>query len=120
MSNHRLLKKSYEFVKSQIQGFNGRQTDGRKISFLESEGGFFLYVDFRAFIQDVDKVAGERRLFLDIIKKGEVYIAPGKIGFYQDEPGWFRLVFAQPTELLELAMSRIFKVLAEFKSSPWR
>jgi 1-aminocyclopropane-1-carboxylate synthase len=73
-----------------------------------SNAGFFLWADFSPFLasppDSKDPYQSERQLskkFLD----ARVYLASGE-DFQSDEPGWFRIIFAQEQKKLVEGLER--------------
>jgi hypothetical protein len=67
-----------------------------------------------------DMAKRERELFLELIEDGRVYIAPGTMAFHDRQPGWFRIVFAHPKEVMDIAMRRLFRVLGKRIGYDWK
>lgn len=73
-----------------------------------ANAGFFLWVDFRPYLDVTGKegVEAEEALakrFMD----NKVSLTPG-LSMSAEEPGWFRIVFTRSEEEMRLAMKRLF------------
>lgn len=83
-----------------------------------SNAGFFIWADFSEYLppksevyaSDIDR---ERKLSQALIDGG-VYMASGEM-FGGEEPGWFRITFANPPEELALGLKRLEKILEKFR-----
>lgn len=103
---------AYAYVTERVAEFN--LASQRKLKYLPATAGFFLWVDMRAFMRGTKTTAAdERKLFLEFITSGPVYIAPGALAFKSAEAGYFRIIYSTRRQVLEMALTRIFKVLTE-------
>lgn len=76
---------------------------------LESNAGFFLWVDRRPFLPASsdscqDRWDAEAQL-LDRLSQNQVYMTAGK-AMYAEEPGWFRLIFSIDERIVEEGLRR--------------
>lgn len=88
-----------------------RALDRARIPYLPAQGGFFLLLDLRRFL-DENTWAGEERLWRRILEEAGVNLTPGsacRIG----EPGFLRLCYAGvPSEAATLGIERAARALA--------
>ncbi|KAF2164625.1 hypothetical protein M409DRAFT_25022 [Zasmidium cellare ATCC 36951] len=82
--------------------------------------GFFLWADFSRYLSSVGKedFETEMRLFEKFVKSKVVIIPGGMLRC--EEPGWFRIMFAQDGRILREGMKRVFQTLDELTESPAR
>ena len=81
---------------------------------LGANAGFFLWVDLRAFLppaikDDEDQWAREAALSKRFIAN-KVYLTDGQ-NMNAEEPGWYRLIFAQEERVIREGMRRYCKIL---------
>ncbi|XP_033107087.1 1-aminocyclopropane-1-carboxylate synthase-like protein 1 [Anneissia japonica] len=101
-NNRKRLRESYELVTRELTSIG--------VPYLEASSSLYLYADFRKFLKE-PTFAVEKDLWHKFLDAG-TYISPSQ-AFYSDDPGWFRIVFADKIAKLELAMERIKKVCKE-------
>lgn len=74
---------------------------------------FFLWVDLGSAYKNCNPGAEVEDLTATVMQallKARVFLASGK-QFGSERPGWFRIVFSHPTELLEEGLKRILLAL---------
>jgi len=103
-TNQERLKKAKNYVCSEL--------DELGVQCLPSVGGLYVWVDFREFVQPLNK-EGEMKLMERFLENG-VYITAG-LAFQAPEFGWFRIIFSVNDIQLKPGVQRIKKVLSEVK-----
>lgn len=83
------------------------------IPFLPGECGLFIWVDFRELLP-TSSFEDEMHLLHCMTTHG-VFIFPGSY-FCCPEPGWFRIIFAMETDVLQLGLSRIQQTVREVRA----
>ncbi|XP_070616761.1 1-aminocyclopropane-1-carboxylate synthase-like protein 1 isoform X2 [Erythrolamprus reginae] len=101
-TNHERLKAAYSFVTDELKTLG--------IPFLNCSAGFFIWVDFRKYLRNIT-FEEEMLLWKRFLDK-KVLLAPG-IHFECNEPGWFRIIFADKMNRLQLGMQKVCEVLEE-------
>eukprot|EP00042_Codosiga_hollandica_P031449 m.191848 g.191848 ORF g.191848 m.191848 type:complete len:440 (+) comp53642_c0_seq2:343-1662(+) len=101
-----LLAESYAFVTAAL--------DKLGVKYIQSKGGFFIWVDFSKFLKERTFEA-ESSLWKAFLSH-RVNIALGGT-FHCCEPGWFRIIFSHPVSVLQVALPRIEKACLEFFAS---
>lgn len=100
MENRKALAVSYtkttEFLSSQ------------GINYIAAEAGPFLLVDIRNKLASISSESDD--LLWTKMMEGGVYLAKGSV-FYIDQPGFFRLTFALPWEILHQGLTLFIKSL---------
>ncbi|KAK1172536.1 1-aminocyclopropane-1-carboxylate synthase-like protein 1 [Acipenser oxyrinchus oxyrinchus] len=107
-ANRRRLLKSRSILVNGLQKLN--------IPVLKGFAGLFVWADFRKFLK-TQTFEAEMDLWWRLIHE-KVYISPGQ-AFYCSEPGWFRLVFSDTVNKIQLGIERLQQalgVLAGFDS----
>ncbi|KAL0923568.1 hypothetical protein M5K25_007630 [Dendrobium thyrsiflorum] len=88
---------------------HGVFTDGLRrvgIRCLEGNGGLFCWMDLRSLLKK-ETLEGELELWRVIVNEVKLNVSPGS-SFHCDEPGWFRVCFANmDDETTERALRRI-------------
>ncbi|PAN17633.1 hypothetical protein PAHAL_3G145400 [Panicum hallii] len=73
---------------------------------LRGNAGLFVWVDMRPLLDEAT-VAGELRLWLQVVAEAKLNISPGS-SCHCSEPGWFRVCFANMSlETLDAALQRL-------------
>ncbi|RXM99587.1 1-aminocyclopropane-1-carboxylate synthase-like protein 1 [Acipenser ruthenus] len=90
-ANRRRLLKSRSILVNGLQKLN--------IPVLKGFAGLFVWADFRKFLK-TQTFEAEMDLWWKLIHE-KVYISPGQ-AFYCSEPGWFRLVFSDTVNKIQL------------------
>ncbi|KAL2490324.1 1-aminocyclopropane-1-carboxylate synthase-like protein 1 [Abeliophyllum distichum] len=84
------------------------------IKCLESNAGLFCWMDLRPLLKD-PTFEGEMALWRVIINDVKLNVSPGS-SFHCDEPGWFRVCFANmDDETMQIALRRIRMFVGERK-----
>lgn len=83
------------------------------IPVLPGECGLYIWVDFRE-VLPTNTFEGEMELFDRFLDNGVAFY-PGA-WFLCAEPGWFRLVFAMESEILQLGLSRIQQTVRQARA----
>ncbi|RMX61152.1 hypothetical protein pdam_00005638 [Pocillopora damicornis] len=83
------------------------------IPVLPGECGLYIWVDFRE-VLPTNTFEGEMELFDRLLDNGVAFY-PGA-WFLCAEPGWFRLVFAMESEILQLGLSRIQQTVRQARA----
>lgn len=80
------------------------------IPFLNRNSGLYIWADFRKVLSEQSFLAETKlwRFFL----RHKLLISPGQ-AFFCNTPGWFRIIFTDQEERLQLGMQRLRKVLEE-------
>ncbi|KAK6491124.1 1-aminocyclopropane-1-carboxylate synthase-like protein 1 [Huso huso] len=99
-ANRRRLLKSRSILVNGLQKLN--------IPVLKSSAGLFVWADFRKFLK-TQTFEAEMDLWWKLIHE-KVYISPGQ-AFYCSEPGWFRLVFSDTVNKIQLGIERLQQAL---------
>lgn len=101
----RYVKESRRRLASRYRVFTWgiKQVD---IRCLESNAGLFVWMDLRHLLQE-KTLEAEMTLWRVIINEVKLNVSPGS-SFHCDEPGWFRVCFANmDDETMEVALRRI-------------
>ncbi len=101
------LRMSCEYVETRLRKMNDGFEKERRLKWSSPTAGFFLWVDVSDWIKTKEE---EKRVFVQLAKEG-VYMAPGE-AFHSPQPGWFRIIFSHPVNILDLALNRFEKVLS--------
>ena len=81
-----------------------------------ADSGFLGWINLSTYLAE-QSFAAETALHQEIITNAKVNILPGQ-GFHFTEPGWFRVCYAHPTELVSEGAQRIQRLLASSNQSP--
>lgn len=98
-TNQKRLAESYRFATKFLRS--------HRIPYVECNAAFFIWVNLGAMVKD--RTSSD----MDIIarlRKERVYIATGDI-YAAEEPGWFRMVFAHPQNVLEEGLNRMLRAI---------
>jgi len=95
--NRNRLKTAWSDCKAELKKAN--------IPFTEADAGFFVWLDLRKWLQNDDE-ASEMQLFQQLMEQAKVNISPGQV-FKSVEPGFFRLCYARPKEMIKEAIQRM-------------
>ncbi|KAG6484702.1 1-aminocyclopropane-1-carboxylate synthase 3-like [Zingiber officinale] len=107
--NRRRLRERHDALVRGLRGIG--------IECLESGAGLFCWVDMRHLLSAVT-FEGEMELWKKIVYKVGLNISPGS-SCHCDEPGWFRLCFANMSEdTLSLALSRLQTFVGSCRNRP--
>ncbi|KAG8191697.1 hypothetical protein JTE90_016484 [Oedothorax gibbosus] len=79
----------------------------------QSEGGFFLWVDFRK-VCGSESLAQEKHFFHYLIENAKLYILPGAEMFCE-QPGWFRLTFTNSPDHVNEGLNRLEEAVRNYK-----
>ncbi|XP_058017688.1 probable inactive 1-aminocyclopropane-1-carboxylate synthase-like protein 2 [Ahaetulla prasina] len=101
-TNHERLKAAHTFVTDELKTLG--------IPFLNRNAGFFIWMDFRKYLRK--RTFEEEMLLWKRFLDKKLLLSPG-ISFECNEPGWFRIIFADKINRLRLGMQRICEVLEE-------
>ncbi|KAM3855871.1 1-aminocyclopropane-1-carboxylate synthase-like protein 1 [Vipera latastei] len=101
-TNHERLKAAHTFVTDELKTLG--------IPFLNRNAGFFIWVDFRKYLRK--KTFEEEMLLWRRFLDKKILLSPGS-SFKCNEPGWFRIIFADKMNRLQLGLQRICEVLEE-------
>ena len=103
--NQRLLAENYVHVTSWAKNHNIQYKPG-------VNAAFFLWVNLGKAYTDLHPgVSGDLdKLVMDLLLKEKVFLASG-VQFGSEVPGWFRIVFSQKKDYLDLGLDRILKAL---------
>ncbi|XP_025027874.1 1-aminocyclopropane-1-carboxylate synthase-like protein 1 isoform X2 [Python bivittatus] len=101
-ANHERLKAAHTFVTDELKTLG--------VPFLNRSAGFFIWIDFRKYLRK-GTFEEEMILWRRFLEK-KVLLSPGN-SFECNEPGWFRIIFADKIHRLRLGMQRICEVLEE-------
>eukprot|EP01122_Echinamoeba_exundans_P017697 TRINITY_DN958_c0_g1_i3.p1 TRINITY_DN958_c0_g1~~TRINITY_DN958_c0_g1_i3.p1 ORF type:complete len:442 (-),score=69.19 TRINITY_DN958_c0_g1_i3:1462-2760(-) len=102
-SNVVKLKSAYSKVESLLSKIS--------VSFIPAAAGLFLCLDLRSFLRE-PTVEEEMRLFKHMFNH-KLFVTPGSTFFFS-QPGFFRLIFAQPEHTLEVIAQRLAAALASW------
>ena len=94
-------------------GICSRYLQKHKIPYIKSNAGFYIWVDFTAYLKDMDgdtDLERERDLNERFLDNG-VHLATAE-AFQGEENGWFRITFTVEAETFKLAMGRYCRFLA--------
>lgn len=94
------LEESYQIATKRLKKLG--------VTIYPSDGGFFIWANFSKFMQD-KSFKSEDDLF-KLFFKHKVFFAQGSV-FYSKEPGWFRIIFTQNLETLQVGLDRIEQAL---------
>ena len=95
--NQRRLAKASAATTQAIERMGGAVRPG--------QAGLFLWVSLRPFLKE-DTFAGEAALHQALLHGARLSLSPGS-AFRCAEPGWFRLCFAAPADVLQEGLSRL-------------
>ncbi len=70
-----------------------------------NNAGFFAWLDLSRYLSSASAEA-EMELYQHILENAKVNISPGQV-FHGAEPGWFRLCYARPEQMIRESVSRI-------------
>ncbi|KAG8125973.1 hypothetical protein E2320_021085, partial [Naja naja] len=101
-TNHERLKAAHTFVTDELKTLG--------VPFLNRNAGFFVWIDFRKYLRK--RTLEEEMLLWKRFLDKKVLLTPGT-SFECNEPGWFRIVFADKMNRLRLGMQKICEVLEE-------
>ncbi|XP_026520450.1 probable inactive 1-aminocyclopropane-1-carboxylate synthase-like protein 2 isoform X1 [Notechis scutatus] len=101
-TNHERLKAAHTFVTDELKTLG--------VPFLNRSAGFFVWIDFRKYLKK--RTLEEEMLLWRRFLDKKVLLSPG-IFFECNEPGWFRIIFADNMNRLRLGMQRICEVIEE-------
>uniref|UniRef100_A0A803SM99 Aminotransferase class I/classII large domain-containing protein n=1 Tax=Anolis carolinensis TaxID=28377 RepID=A0A803SM99_ANOCA len=90
-ANHERLKAAHTFVTDELKTLG--------LPFLNRNAGFFVWIDFRKYLRK-GTFEEEMRLWRRFLSN-KVLLCHGK-GFECSEPGWFRIIFADKIQRLQL------------------
>lgn len=97
-TNQHRLAESYFFVTSLLRRYG--------IPFYESNAAFFVWINLGAVTKDG---ANDTEIMARLREK-KVYVGAGYM-YASEKPGWFRMVFAHPTPILQEGLQRIAQAL---------
>lgn len=97
---HQRLKDNYQIATERLGKLG--------VTIYPSDGGFFIWANFSKFMQD-KSFKSEDELFKHFFRH-KVFFAQGS-AFYSKEPGWFRIIFTQKLEILQIGLDRIEQAL---------
>ncbi|KAI3864730.1 hypothetical protein MKX03_022941 [Papaver bracteatum] len=104
--NRERLKKRYELI------INGLRKVG--IECLEGNAGLFCWMNLSPFLKDSTKQS-ELILWNSMVNEVKLNISPGS-SCHCDEPGWFRVCFANMSEeTLQVVLKRIYKFMETYQ-----
>lgn len=103
--NRKRLKSAWECLHGLL--------DAKGIPHVIPEAGFFAWLDLSEWIEHPD-TASEMKLYHLLNAQAGVNLSPGSV-FHSPEPGWFRLCYARPNHMLEIAVERISNCLDGLK-----
>ncbi|MEE6466611.1 hypothetical protein FKM82_007009 [Ascaphus truei] len=101
-TNKQRLKDSWKMLVTGLRGLG--------IPVLKHSAGLYVWADLRKFLKS-QTFEAEMELWRKLTA-GKLYIAPGK-AFDCYEPGWFRLIFSVSSDVLQLGLQRLRKLLKE-------
>ncbi|XP_005986972.1 1-aminocyclopropane-1-carboxylate synthase-like protein 1 [Latimeria chalumnae] len=101
-TNRARLKQAHKYVTNELTALG--------IPYLNRSAGLYVWADFRKCLKR-NTFEEELKLWRRFLEN-KVLLSCGK-GFECQEPGWFRLIFADKTYRLQLGMQRLGKVLQE-------
>ncbi|CAO3611888.1 unnamed protein product [Mucor hiemalis] len=78
------------------------------VNYLEAEAGPFMLLDLKSYF-DEPTFEFEKTVWHRMVNNG-VYLAPG-FAFHSHRPGFFRLTFALPWDVLQIGLNRMIQVL---------
>ncbi|CAI9102025.1 OLC1v1000212C1 [Oldenlandia corymbosa var. corymbosa] len=116
--HHFLAGNSERLAKRHAEFTNGLREVG--ITCLTSNAGLFCWMDLRQLLKE-STFEAEMVLWKVIINQVKLNVSPG-FSFHCNEPGWFRVCFANmDEETLELALKRIKNFMENLKrKEEWR
>lgn len=101
--NRKRLKHAFEVLSGAL--------NKEEIPLYKASAGFFAWLDLRDYLASEDEDA-EMDLYFKLLNEGKVNLSPGQF-FHGSEPGYFRLCFARPDEMLKESVKRIASVLKD-------
>jgi aspartate/methionine/tyrosine aminotransferase len=84
------------------------------IKHSETDAGLFVFIDLRPCLES-NTFEAETKLWSDLFYKTRINISPGS-AFHCSEPGFFRICFAHPFEILSEGLSRLIQHLSLHKN----
>jgi len=84
-----------------------------EIPHQKANAGFFAWLDLRKWLKGDDQ-ASEMQLYQHIFENAKVNISPGLV-FRSSVPGFFRLCYARPEQMILTSVSKIAEVLASLE-----
>ncbi|KAG5839061.1 hypothetical protein ANANG_G00200930 [Anguilla anguilla] len=100
--NRARMEAAHRYVSGALRGLG--------IPYLHRSSGFYIWADFRKALSEQSFLA-ERKLWQCFIRH-KVLVSPGE-AFSCATPGWFRIIFTDQEERLQLGMQRLRKALEE-------
>lgn len=100
-TNLERLEKTFQLVNSRLSSLS--------VPVIRTQAGLFCWADFSLYLGTKDE-AGEMELFEELMETAKVYIVPGS-QFDCKIPGWFRIIFAVRSDVLDDGLDRIESVL---------
>ncbi|KAG8191696.1 hypothetical protein JTE90_016483 [Oedothorax gibbosus] len=79
----------------------------------QSEGGFFLWVDFRK-VCGSESFDQEKLFFHYLMEKAKLYFVPGA-ELFCEQPGWFRLTFTNCPDHVNEGLNRLEEAVRNYK-----
>jgi aspartate/methionine/tyrosine aminotransferase len=109
-----------------IQDYKKRLIEAERITLQKlTDGGFsFVSADNSLFVMlDLRDIAGESEeaelaVWRELLHKHKIHLLPGVAGFHCDDPGWFRICFAAPSEELSEGLDRLIRAVTEIRARP--
>lgn len=98
-TNRKRLAESYRFATKFLRS--------HQIPYVECNAAFFIWINLGAVAKD--RTSSDKDI-LARLHKERVYIATGAI-YASEEPGWFRMVFAHPQNVLEEGLNRMLRAI---------
>ncbi|XP_077994771.1 1-aminocyclopropane-1-carboxylate synthase-like protein 1 isoform X2 [Glandiceps talaboti] len=103
-ANHQRLRESYQCMSDGLTELG--------VPHLHRSSGLYIWADFRLYLSAPTKE--EESSLHNRLQLSGVGIRTGD-EFDCEEPGWFRIIFAHPVDILKIALERIGRVLNERK-----
>lgn len=94
---------------TQTEVFARTELDAAGIKSIKAQAGLCLWVDLRDYLT-AETVDAELELYQRLLNQHRVHISPGS-GFKTSSPGYFRLCFSQPHEVLQEGLKRLISGL---------
>ena len=85
------------------------------VSVTPAQAGLVSWLDFSTFLRSQDE-QGQMELYRFLLEQHRVHLSPA-LGFYCDEPGFFRICFSQENKTLHEGLRRIKQGLLQFQSN---
>ena len=104
---HELFILSYRQRLAESYAYAAQFFRAHGIPYMEANAALFLMMNLRAVVQDETMTDND---ILALLRKKKVYVAAGS-GYRIERPGWFRLVIAHPTSVLDEGLKRIVEAL---------